>query len=86
MRNKGQLLRPTLAPWSKEGSAEAVGPATFRLVSGTEGGGPDKLAVDTKGRRPAVIKPRVVRRWLPPFEVLVMRGDIKAQPQLWAPN
>lgn len=86
MTNKGQLLRPTLAPWSKEGSAEAVSPAIFRLVSRTERGGPDKLAVDAKGRRPAVIKPRVVQCWLPPFEVLVMRGDIKAQSQLWAPN
>lgn len=86
MRNKGQLLRPALAPWIKEESVEAVGLATFRLVSGTEGGGPDELAVNAKGRRPAVIKPRVLRRWLPPFEVLVMRGDIKAQPQLWAPN
>lgn len=62
VRNKDQLLRPALAPWSKEGSAEAVGPVTFPLVSGTEGGGPDKLAIDAKGRRPAVIKPRVVQR------------------------
>lgn len=41
---------------------EAVGPVTFSLVSRTEGGGLDKLAVDAKGRRPAVIKPRVVQR------------------------
>lgn len=75
---QGSIVAVRTSPLEQVGQCGGSRSSDLPIGQRDRGGGLDKLAVDAKGRRPAVIKPRVVQRSLPPFEVLVMQGDIKA--------